>query len=73
MTLYSRWSPVQKARKIKGGQIGKEELKLCSFTDNVITDDKASGHKINEQQLVVFLCTNNENSLILHMGKSHSQ
>lgn len=65
MMLDARWS-VQKARKMKGIQIRKEELKLCSFTDNMITDDKASGHKINNQPLGVFLCTDNEQSETAH-------
>ena len=39
--------PLPLAKKIKGIQIGKEEVKLCLFTDDMIAGNKVSKQKIN--------------------------
>ena len=69
---------VREKKKIKGIQIGKEEVKLSLFADDMIfyienpkdttrislqfinEYSKVAGYKINTQESLAFLCTNNE-------------
>jgi hypothetical protein len=67
---------VRQEEEIKGIQIGKEEVKLSLFADDMILKDtgnatkktpiyhntfsKVTEHKINLQKSIVFLYTNNE-------------
>ena len=67
---------ITEEKEIKGIQIGKEEVKLSLFTDDMILYkenpkdttrkllineySKATGHKINTHKSLAFLYTNNE-------------
>jgi pyrimidine operon attenuation protein/uracil phosphoribosyltransferase len=63
---------IRQEEEIKGIQIGKEEIKLSLFTDDLIPKraeklldtincfSKLTGHKINWQKSVAFLYTNKE-------------
>ena len=64
---------IRAEKEIKGIQIGKEEVKLSLFADDMILyienpkdstrkflDSKLSRYKINTQKSVAFLYTNNE-------------
>ena len=68
---------VRQEKEIKGIQIGKEEVKLCFFADDMILHigtpkrkllkfinefDKVAGYKINTQKSLAFLYTNNRRS-----------
>ena len=83
-------SAIRQQKEIKGIKIGKDEVKLSLFADDMIlymenpTDStksllelihefsKVAGYKINVQQSVAFLYTNNEATERQRNG-SHSQ
>ena len=50
---------IREERDIKGIQIGKEEIKSSLFADDMIVN---IGYKINTQQSLAFLYTNNKRS-----------
>ena len=78
---------IREEEEIKGIQIGKEEVKLSLFADDMIlyinnpkystkkANDKlikkCVGYKINTEKSIAFLCTNNELSERETKKKSH--
>ena len=77
---------IRAQKEVKGIQIGKEEMKLSLFEDDMILYieelineySKFAGYKINTQKFLAFLYTNNEktgkfNSLKFRMQDTHTQ